>query len=645
MFGVALLTSTLLVLADARIYERCELARDLLSLGISKEHVATWVCIAYHESRFDTAARNPHSGDHGLLQISELYWCGVGKACGLPCSALRDDDISDDVECALRVHEEHTRLQGNGFLAWVVYPHHCKHNAKKYLADCDTSVKTYAVRPTSRARVMKIQTRNFTTFSYNPKIDELQPPYLAVNSFLRGSYEKEFEENYNKNVRVNWLDYKVDNIDDLKLPDFNQKVRDGHRTTTPATIRTFATTRALATRRTLATTTTTTSSPLPNIKPPSPRRIESNSFRRRKMRPIPEIESVKLSGSTDQPTTTTSSSTTTPRSLYKSSTEYYVTREKVQQTTSASILPLITMTTTIKPATEKVDLSSPSVSTISRTIYQTTKLSDFQRSTTARTTVAQNVFTKTTEAKLSTTTARSTQNIIKDQQTKLTSTTSTTRSRTWPTWRTTPYKSTSASTTSKPSTKTWNRTWRTPKYSSSRSESSNKNITSTKPNNEQTTTVKPSITTRTWHEAKSLSTQLPRSNNYTYSTRNLLVQSTTPRSRVTWPTANSRSTPSPSTVRATSRTTTTTKIVTSTASPSPTTARTTQSIFDLYLNPTKRPKLAFTFAPFKSSGLSLKIFAGGTTTHSPAFSTNENPKTASGDAAKNQIRRQAWQNT
>ncbi|CAH2035411.1 unnamed protein product, partial [Iphiclides podalirius] len=152
MYGVALLTSTLLTIAGARFYERCELARDLLKLGIRKDHIATWVCIAYHESRFDTAARNPSSGDHGLLQISEIYWCGAGKACGLPCSALRDDDISDDVQCALTIYEEHTRLQGNGFLAWVVYPNYCKHNPKKYLTDCNFSAKDGSYSMEDRAR-------------------------------------------------------------------------------------------------------------------------------------------------------------------------------------------------------------------------------------------------------------------------------------------------------------------------------------------------------------------------------------------------------------------------------------------------------------------------------------------------------------
>ncbi|KPJ08984.1 Lysozyme C-1 [Papilio machaon] len=281
MYTVALLTSTLLALVGARIYERCELARDLLQLGVRKDHIATWVCIAYHESRFDTAARNPSSGDHGLLQISEIYWCGAGKACGLPCSALRDDDISDDVECALSIYEEHTRIQGNGFLAWVVYPHYCKHNAKKYLADCDHSVKDSSNKFEDKARASHVlydsyPNINFTStnqvkseFSYSQS-DRSVPSFLSIVSLLRGKYEQDFERDYNKNKKVNWAQFKIDNVDDLTLPDFNR--RPNFNFLEPVTAR-------------LSTTSTTTMEPEPQYKPVKPwRTIETNQFRRRMMK-------------------------------------------------------------------------------------------------------------------------------------------------------------------------------------------------------------------------------------------------------------------------------------------------------------------------------------------------------------------------
>lgn len=108
---------------SAKIYDRCELAQELRDLHeIPDNQLATWICIANHESNFNTAAVNRGSGDHGLFQISQLFWCsppGQGYACGVPCSAFTDDDIEDDVICARRIFREHKRLSGDGFNAWV----------------------------------------------------------------------------------------------------------------------------------------------------------------------------------------------------------------------------------------------------------------------------------------------------------------------------------------------------------------------------------------------------------------------------------------------------------------------------------------------------------------------------------------------
>lgn len=193
--------------ATARLYDKCELAHDLAQLGVRSEHIPTWVCIAYHESRLETSAHNQDSGDHGILQISQLYWCGYGKACGLSCTELRDDDIADDVQCALQVYEEHTRLQGDGFLAWVVYPQHCKQNVKKYLIDCDETK-----RPTIAPRMYKPPNA-----TYFPNIDKLKPPYM--NAIYRNKYYKETEQ---KDQEIRQV-YKIYNIDSLKIPVYKNK--------------------------------------------------------------------------------------------------------------------------------------------------------------------------------------------------------------------------------------------------------------------------------------------------------------------------------------------------------------------------------------------------------------------------------------
>ncbi|KAK9878074.1 hypothetical protein WA026_020705 [Henosepilachna vigintioctopunctata] len=125
---------------EAKIYKRCELASELLHIHkIAVEEIPVWVCIAKHESVFNTSAVNRGSGDHGLFQISDLYWCskeGQGRACNAACSSFEDDDIEDDVQCIRRIYNEHKRLSGNGFNAWVVYPLYCDRDVQTYIADC-----------------------------------------------------------------------------------------------------------------------------------------------------------------------------------------------------------------------------------------------------------------------------------------------------------------------------------------------------------------------------------------------------------------------------------------------------------------------------------------------------------------------------
>ncbi|GFG39621.1 hypothetical protein Cfor_02895 [Coptotermes formosanus] len=150
-----------------KVYERCELARELKEVhNISEDQIATWVCIAKHESQFNTSAVGhlnwDGSGDHGLFQISDLYWCsppGKGWACGVSCADLEDDDIKDDVVCAKRIYRQHQRLTGDGFTAWAVYGPHCsnKDSVLKHVEGCDGVVtKTKTVQEsTEKNEVVK----------------------------------------------------------------------------------------------------------------------------------------------------------------------------------------------------------------------------------------------------------------------------------------------------------------------------------------------------------------------------------------------------------------------------------------------------------------------------------------------------------
>ncbi|XP_058458154.1 uncharacterized protein LOC131434908 [Malaya genurostris] len=146
-------TKTSGTVSTGKIYDRCELANDLLhKYNIPKEQIPTWVCIAYHESGFNTSAEGrlnaDGSGDHGLFQISDIYWCsppGNGWACSVSCDQLKDNDIADDVQCIRTIYEEHQRLSGDGFNAWSVYQPHCKDKSANYAQGCFGSDEVQAV--------------------------------------------------------------------------------------------------------------------------------------------------------------------------------------------------------------------------------------------------------------------------------------------------------------------------------------------------------------------------------------------------------------------------------------------------------------------------------------------------------------------
>ncbi|KAJ8974483.1 hypothetical protein NQ317_015745 [Molorchus minor] len=93
-----------------------------------------------HESRYDTSPINHVTGDHGIFQISQIYWCSndnrPGKACKTTCDKFRDEHLDDDIRCIKKIYEEHQRLSGNGFNAWTVYTKYCAGDNSHYAKGC-----------------------------------------------------------------------------------------------------------------------------------------------------------------------------------------------------------------------------------------------------------------------------------------------------------------------------------------------------------------------------------------------------------------------------------------------------------------------------------------------------------------------------
>uniref|UniRef100_A0A672ZX16 lysozyme n=1 Tax=Sphaeramia orbicularis TaxID=375764 RepID=A0A672ZX16_9TELE len=81
---------------DARRFTACEWARTLKANGMAGYRgvsLADWVCVTYHESRYNTAAVNHNSDgskDYGIFQLNSHYWCSdggesVANGCGITC--------------------------------------------------------------------------------------------------------------------------------------------------------------------------------------------------------------------------------------------------------------------------------------------------------------------------------------------------------------------------------------------------------------------------------------------------------------------------------------------------------------------------------------------------------------------------------
>ncbi|XP_017103995.2 lysozyme S [Drosophila bipectinata] len=110
-----------------RTLDRCSLAREMSNLGVPRDQLDKWTCIAQHESDYRTwvvgPANSDGSNDYGIFQINDLYWCQPEgrfsyNECGLSCNDLLSDDITNSVRCAQKV------LSQQGWGAWSVW-HYC----------------------------------------------------------------------------------------------------------------------------------------------------------------------------------------------------------------------------------------------------------------------------------------------------------------------------------------------------------------------------------------------------------------------------------------------------------------------------------------------------------------------------------------
>ena len=78
LFGITLFILTF-SFVSGKVYDRCELARELKYVhDAPSEQLATWVCIAEHESQYKTDAvghlGEKGSADHGIFQVLIFFF-------------------------------------------------------------------------------------------------------------------------------------------------------------------------------------------------------------------------------------------------------------------------------------------------------------------------------------------------------------------------------------------------------------------------------------------------------------------------------------------------------------------------------------------------------------------------------------------
>ncbi|XP_030560718.1 lysozyme B-like [Drosophila novamexicana] len=138
---IVLVALAFAALTLGRTMDRCSLAREMSDLGVPRNQLNKWTCIAEHESNYRTDVVGPMNGngshDYGIFQINDLYWCepshgpSYGRSsniCEIDCDDLLGNSIVNDVRCAQKVYKE------QGWCAWTTW-HQCS-GALPSIDDC-----------------------------------------------------------------------------------------------------------------------------------------------------------------------------------------------------------------------------------------------------------------------------------------------------------------------------------------------------------------------------------------------------------------------------------------------------------------------------------------------------------------------------
>ncbi|XP_067627391.1 lysozyme 2-like [Eurosta solidaginis] len=121
VLAITILALALATTAFGRILTRCSLAREMLDLGVPKDQLARWTCIALRESAYNTTliyTNTNGSKDYGIFQINDRWWCQPSDGsfsdneCKIDCVDFLVDDIAPSVTCSQQI------LRQQGWTAW-----------------------------------------------------------------------------------------------------------------------------------------------------------------------------------------------------------------------------------------------------------------------------------------------------------------------------------------------------------------------------------------------------------------------------------------------------------------------------------------------------------------------------------------------
>ncbi|KAH0628954.1 hypothetical protein JD844_010622 [Phrynosoma platyrhinos] len=75
-----------IAISEAKVFSRCELAARLKRSGLDGYRgysLGNWICMAYHESRYNSRAvgqpNSDKSRNYGIFQINSRWWCSNGQ--------------------------------------------------------------------------------------------------------------------------------------------------------------------------------------------------------------------------------------------------------------------------------------------------------------------------------------------------------------------------------------------------------------------------------------------------------------------------------------------------------------------------------------------------------------------------------------